>query len=1430
MATFLVCVHGSDAPAAVLDVGGTGPYSSIQQAVDAAQPGDVLRIATGTYLGSVAVRKSLTILGGYDPAHTTRSLTLYPTWVLPRATSESVELARPGEAWLLTGAAVLIPRPGRLLIQGKTVRRIEAAAAAGEDWAITLDRDDEIATGPAWLVRPHDVVFSIANEPTSGSEPGNGAPLRVRLDGLVIVGGCADRTEGATADSGGAVHCHGGGETNFTLTRCELLYNSAVRAGGAVYVELDNTAKCQISSNTLTHNGCVGTSEPTGGALAIRLTRGCELLCSGNRIGDNRSLGRAGGLDVEADSGCYVRLADNTITTNTAQTSGGGLTARVTLLSLLESVGNRIEGNQAASGSCGGAYVELAGNSRGSLRDERIRGNLAEAACGGLGLSVASESRCDVTGGQISENGAGECGGLLMALESGAVLNLAGLDLMSNQATTGRNGAFGCAARDSAVLEMTTVTVVANRAAGDCGAGALVADGSSSITLSGCRFAFNMSKGKCGVGQIAGHHRSPIKLLGCRFASNLAGTDGGAVDLVVDTSSSLLMADCRFEGNEAERQNGFGSITAAGESPVTVEDCRFVRNRARGGANGVGLFDFREGSSVVFDGCSFTSNSAASDSGVGRWGLALESWAEFSDCVFRDNVTSGSGGVGFLHLADASAVAFRRCDVSRNEALEGPYGAFCVEAYFDCLLVFDETVFEDNASSGPFAALYAYCDGRTALSMASCEFRRNRAEAGSYGACAIEAQQDSPVSIRGTTVTENLSGGDHGGLYVAVAGRSPVMLVDCRLTRNVASAGDGGALTVVAENESTVSLAAIHCWANRAYGDGGGVAIRTRGGCPVIIEGCDWYDNIAWHEQTASVLLEDAGNDSWRIGVSPSPIRHPPSAISPEIGDLVTQGSQTWAVADARTEGGSTLIRLAGAGRPRSGKALLRHVLGDAGAFVIDQQDGGGCFLSRLQVTRNRSGRDYGAGQLKLSGAREVQVRDCTFADNTAGRMVGAASFQFEFIEEARLERNAFAGNRAGWREGVATGGHCGGFDFYGRNAHVLFSGNSLRANRALVCGSEGGNWGGGLFDVEEASVAELVQNEIRDNRADRDVGGLEIGCADLSVARAHDNVIIGNHAGEDFGGLAVGADSFSPVGIERNEIRANRAEDCGGGMGLRPNGSPEGYILMNNQFTSNTAAMGSAAFVMGSSTFQGNFITQNSAPDTRHSNGAVALVTTDASSFNDILTDNPGTAIVALGGDIHCSAIVGQVGNLSDSVVIEGTTSSLGSLLFCAPRLPVYLVQGTNVRRIREAEPGPTTATFRLRLESGDPLTSGRCEVATEVLRPVTLSRVEQGWRLEPQNPPPATGNSEPQASVSPGDRIIQGAIEHFVVGVEGEAPFYTVVFDDETSLTEGEAFLATPPLDPASLQMTNTVISGSRESVLPIGDALVEIKRGAR
>ncbi|MGD2146185.1 MAG: right-handed parallel beta-helix repeat-containing protein, partial [Anaerolineae bacterium] len=410
-------------------------YASIQEAVDDATGGDVIKVASGLYSGVssrpippgyalgeswepsdmnaitqvVYISKSLNVRGGYSP----------PNW----------DDSAPGENLTTLDAQGL----GRVLvIVGDVKATVEGLRFTGGD--------AEGLRGHPWA---------------TGTSAGGG---------LYVLSGTATISEcwigGNTADFGGGVFLD---HADITFAGNEVTLNAG-HWGGGLYAHYSYVI---IHKNTFTGNSVAGVTPGMdifpnrGGALEITEGSGAEI--AGNLITSNDSEDCGGGLALGGDG--VIEAYDNDISTNTAFTGGG-----VCLLETAATLSGNTLYSNIASGHGGGVY-EL--NSAATIISNTISGNTAGADGGGLYLNREWGSKSPtVTGNLISHNSARDGGGLCGDFGGGETL-INGNTFRGN--TASQSGGGLSLQFSEAILDGNTI--ISNTATNDGGGVAVFANG-----------------------------------------------------------------------------------------------------------------------------------------------------------------------------------------------------------------------------------------------------------------------------------------------------------------------------------------------------------------------------------------------------------------------------------------------------------------------------------------------------------------------------------------------------------------------------------------------------------------------------------------------------------------------------------------------------------------------------------------------------------------------------------------------------------------------------------------------------------------------------------------------------------------------------------------------------------------------------------------
>lgn len=261
------------APAAELHVCPSGcTYASMQDAVDAAGDGDVIKVAAGTYTDVhvrarndvtttgvvtqvVYISKTVTIQGGYTTTNWTTSD--------PAANPTTLDALGEGRVFYITGDV-------SPTIEGLCITGGDAAGLGGSE--------EEDAGGGVYVIA---ATVAISNNQVSSN----------------------------TADRGGGLYLE---SSDATLTNNTISANTATGGGGGVYLVESGAT---LSGNTIISN----TAAADGGGLLLWFARRV-ITMNGNTFASNTANWSGGGLSLHLFGG---RFSGNTIISNTAGRGGG---------------------------------------------------------------------------------------------------------------------------------------------------------------------------------------------------------------------------------------------------------------------------------------------------------------------------------------------------------------------------------------------------------------------------------------------------------------------------------------------------------------------------------------------------------------------------------------------------------------------------------------------------------------------------------------------------------------------------------------------------------------------------------------------------------------------------------------------------------------------------------------------------------------------------------------------------------------------------------------------------------------------------------------------------------------------------------------------------------------------------------------------------
>ena len=418
---FLLAGPAVTTRAAALTVCSAGPpdcdYDSIQAAADAASPGDLIKVAKGTYSdvhsrlvgGDVITQvlfidKALTIRGGYSTSDWGASD--------PVLNSTALLAIGKGRVIYITGAAgtdtVSVTVEGLRLADGRaqTGAGLYAVDATVALSATVLTQNASETSGAGLYAKNSDLT--LLNSTIHGGHAANGYG-----GGLYLTGGSATLSGNYFHDNraywgGGALFVESGQVSltgnRFVANWVEFTFSTGGFGGALLLLRATAALSDNLFNNNIAiHGGAIFAQE---GALTL----------DGDELRDNTARNNGGGLMLD-DS--WAAITNSTITANTIyapahdQCYGGGIAAYGSHVTLVDSTLSN-NGMECRFFDLGGAIYAVSGSNL-TLTGNTVVSNAAEYNGGAVYLSQGS---ADIQGNTFSGNATGGSGGALHIAES----------------------------------------------------------------------------------------------------------------------------------------------------------------------------------------------------------------------------------------------------------------------------------------------------------------------------------------------------------------------------------------------------------------------------------------------------------------------------------------------------------------------------------------------------------------------------------------------------------------------------------------------------------------------------------------------------------------------------------------------------------------------------------------------------------------------------------------------------------------------------------------------------------------------------------------------------------------------------------------------------------------------------------------------------
>lgn len=467
-------------------------YQTIQAAVDAASPGQVIKVAAGVYTG-VSVRnaltqvvylsKTVTIQGGYKPGD----------WQTPNPIIYRTTLDAQGQGRVMYIAGAVSPT-----LSGLTLTGGNAAGLGGGK----LERD----SGGGLYVLTASVTLREMRLFSNTAGMGGGIYLQ---DSPAVIQN-SHIFSNIAEDGGGLCLIYSPAHLSDNL----VSFNHAERGAGLSLLN----SEAELIGNRVISNVSVASRAEFGGGLFLESS---QARLKNNLIGGNEASSGGGVYLI----GSPARLESNTIISNTGRNGGGGLSLTYSMATI---TGNIISGNYAYDG--GGLYLE--GSDKALIRANLISHN--QAGRGG-GLWLMQSDQTTLSDNQIISNtAAGMGGGVYFKL---SVNRLSG-NILNGNLSHGNGG--GLSITDGSQVTLDKNFIQSNAADGNGGGLEIYFDSQASLFNN-----FITNNQTHGLGSGVYMEDSSARLLHTTLADNTGG-DGSGLHL---SGSSAVLTNTILAGH-----------------------------------------------------------------------------------------------------------------------------------------------------------------------------------------------------------------------------------------------------------------------------------------------------------------------------------------------------------------------------------------------------------------------------------------------------------------------------------------------------------------------------------------------------------------------------------------------------------------------------------------------------------------------------------------------------------------------------------------------------------------------------------------------------------------------------------------------------------------------------------------------------------------